>query len=452
MVKTAPPVNDDNYLALYIYKVVQLYGDYIHFWEIWNEPGFDYTGAHGWLPPGAPGNWWENNPDPCHYKLRAPIFHYVRTLRVCYEVIKSEDPDALVTVAGLGFPAFLDAILRNTDNPADGSVTADYPLGGGAYFDVMGFHSYPHIDGSLRYWDNDIFGFVYTRHSDAAADGILSRRQRFQDVLDNYGYDGVTYPQKHYIITEVNVPRRSFDENNFGDDEVQTNWIIKAFVQCLRNNIHQMHVFNLAENTDYETAQDEFDLLGLYEKIEGDQPYNATKNDEAIAYTTSTELLYQSTYDQTQTDAMQLPDSIRGAAFLNTAGNHVYVIWAETTIDSSEYASATYSFPAAMGINTVEKRNWDFSETGQLSSIGTTNIALDATPIFLTDNSSVVVPPTPGFTADITEGCTPLTVSYTNQSSANASSYIWSFPGGARLPAPRLLTLSSLIIHPALTV
>ncbi len=436
------PINDDNYLALYIYKVVQLYGDYISFWEIWNEPGFDYTGAHGWLPPGAPGNWWENNPDPCHYKLRAPIFHYVRTLRVCYEVIKSEDPDALVTVAGLGFPAFLDAILRNTDNPADGSVTGDYPLGGGAYFDVMGFHSYPHIDGSLRYWDNDIFDFVYTRHSDAAADGILSRRAKFQNVLDNYGYDGTTYPKKHYIVTEINVPRRSFDEDNFGDDEVQVNWIIKAFVQALRNNIYQMHVFNLAETTDYVTAQDEFDLLGLYEKVTGDEPYDVTKNDEAIAYTTSTELLYKSTYDQTQTDSMDLPDGVRGAAFLNMEGNYVYVVWAETTIDSSEFASATYSFPADMGINTLEQREWDFSETDQVSTIGSTSIDLDATPIFLTDNSSVVVPPTPGFMASATVGCTPLTVTFTNQSSANATSYIWSFPGGT----PSSATVANPII------
>ncbi|MEL6868118.1 MAG: hypothetical protein AAFP19_27090, partial [Bacteroidota bacterium] len=193
------PVNDDNYFALYLYKTVSLYKDHVRFWEIWNEPGFDYTGAKGWLPPGAPGNWWDNNPDPCDYKLRAPIFHYVRTLRVAWEVIKSIDPDAYVTVAGVGFPSFLDAILRNTDNPEDGSVSADYPLKGGAYFDVMGFHSYPHFDGSTRYWDNDIFDFVYTRHSDAAADGIISRQATYQSVLSNYGYDGQTYPNKEWI-------------------------------------------------------------------------------------------------------------------------------------------------------------------------------------------------------------------------------------------------------------
>ena len=75
-------INEDNYYAAYLYRLVTTYQDYVQFWEIWNEPGFDYTSARGWLPPGAPGNWWDNNPDPCDYKLRAPIFHYVRLLRI----------------------------------------------------------------------------------------------------------------------------------------------------------------------------------------------------------------------------------------------------------------------------------------------------------------------------------------------------------------------------------
>jgi len=111
------PVNDENYYALYVYEVVSRLKDHVKFWEIWNEPGFDFSGAKGFLEPGQPGNWWENNPDPCDYKLRAPIFNYIRTLRISYEVIKSIAPDDYVCVAGLGHDSFLDAILRNTDNP-----------------------------------------------------------------------------------------------------------------------------------------------------------------------------------------------------------------------------------------------------------------------------------------------------------------------------------------------
>ena len=231
------PVNDDNYYALYIYQVATLYHEYIKFWEIWNEPGFDFTQNRGWLPPGSPGNWWENNPDPCDYKLRAPIFHYVRLLRISYEVIKSIDPEAYITVSGVGYPSFLDAVLRNTDNPIDGSPTVDYPLMAGAYFDVMGFHSYPHFDGSLRYWDNDIMDFVGTRHSDAAADGILALQDTLQSVLNNYGYDGNTYPLKPWIITEINLPRKEFGDF-IGSAESQRNFMIKNIVVCMQNNFY----------------------------------------------------------------------------------------------------------------------------------------------------------------------------------------------------------------------
>ena len=163
------PYNDDNYYAAYLYKTVSEYKDHVRFWEIWNEPGFDYTGGLGYLLPGAPGSWWDNNPNPCDYKLRAPIFHYVRLLRISWEVIKTLDPDAYVVVSGTGYPSFLDAILRNTDNPLDGSVTAEYPLRGGAFFDVMGYHSYPHFDGGLREYSDSIQNWLYYRHSDAAA-------------------------------------------------------------------------------------------------------------------------------------------------------------------------------------------------------------------------------------------------------------------------------------------
>ena len=38
--------------------------------------------------------------------------------------------------------------------------------------------------------------------------------------------------------------------------------------------------------------------------------------------------------------------------------------------------------------------------------------------------------PVPGFSANVTSGCGPLTVTFTNESSANADTYLWEFPGG----------------------
>ncbi|HFC00459.1 MAG TPA: hypothetical protein ENJ53_06600, partial [Phaeodactylibacter sp.] len=180
------PVNDENYAALYIYKTVLAYKDYVKYWEIWNEPDLDMSG-NGWKPPGMPGNWYDNVPDPCDYKLQAPVYHYIRLLRISYEVIKTIDPDAFVTVGGLGYASFLDIILRHTDNPNGGEVTAEYPLTGGAYFDVLSYHVYPHINGSLKYWDNSINGFAYRRHTDAALDGTVGLKEEFENVLLQYG-------------------------------------------------------------------------------------------------------------------------------------------------------------------------------------------------------------------------------------------------------------------------
>ena len=202
------PINEDNYYAHYVYRMVNVYKDYVHFWEVLNEPDADLSG-NGWKPRGMPGNWYDNVPDPCEYTFFAPIFLYIRMLKITYEVVKTLDPEAYVAVGGLGNPSFLDLIMRHTDNPVDGSVTAEYPLKGGAYFDVLSYHSYPHLDGSLREYDPNVGGFVYERNSDRAVRGYLDRGAAFQTVMADYGY-GTTYTAKKVITAETNVARQSF--------------------------------------------------------------------------------------------------------------------------------------------------------------------------------------------------------------------------------------------------
>src|SRR5690606_11188784 len=163
------------------------------------------------------------------------------------EVVKSLDPDAYVVVSGTGYPSFLDAILRNTDNPNDGSVTAEFPLKGGAYFDVMGFPSYPHFDGSLRVWSDQLNDWVYSRHSDGAAYGLVKTKQTYQEVLSDYGYDGATYPEKLWMVTEVNLPRKQFGDY-IGSEEAQRNFIIKAIATAMMNDFLQLHIYKLGED------------------------------------------------------------------------------------------------------------------------------------------------------------------------------------------------------------
>jgi len=314
--------------------------------------------------------------------LRAPAFHYIRLLRISWEVIKTIDPEAYVAVGGLGFPSFMDVVLRNTDNPEEGKVTEDYPLKGGAYFDMMSFHSYPHIDGSMREWSDEVGGFVYSRHSDAAVEGMLNRKREFAEVLANHGYDGNQYPEKVYIITECNLPRKAFSDF-IGTEESQRNFIIKALVESQLNNIHQFHIYNMAEVRPYEEAKSEYDLMGLYQKLEQVPPYQQTINTVGITYRTTSEFLRDFRYDEAQTKALQLPHFIRGGAFGNATGEYRYVLWARTQEDRSEEATALFQFPTAWNIKGYLQHHWDYSDHGESTYQEGAKIQLNGQPLFI---------------------------------------------------------------------
>ena len=378
------PVNDTNYYALYIWKTVKTYKNHIKFWEVWNEPGYDYTGGKGWLPKGAPGSWWDNNPQPCEYKLRAPIFTYVRLLRITYEVVKSIDPDAYVVTSGLGFPSFLDAILRNTDNPDGGKVTPQYPHKGGAWFDGIGYHAYPHFDDALRAYNDQRNDWDYFRHSDAAAADPKRTKDFFQDVLNTYGYNGSKYPNKIWLITECNVPRKEFGDFA-GSSDMQKNFMPKAYVNCMKNDIWQFHVFKIAEETDFDKATYEFDVMGLYKTLHYSNKTQPEMTDAGISYKTTSQILFGLKYDSLKTKAMQLPAGTEGGAFKDENGIFTYVVWAKTTKDKSEIASAIYTFPQNFNLKNSVKRMWDFSKTKTQTPQSAYTFNLTATPIFITE-------------------------------------------------------------------
>ncbi len=388
------PVNDENYYALYLYKMVNRYGDYIRFWEIWNEPDFSYS-TDAWSGPGFPGNWWENEPDPCDLAIKAPVTHYVRLLRISYEVIKTLKPDTYVALGGLGYPAFLDAVMRNTDNPVDGSPNQDYPLLGGAYFDVISIHTYPHIDGSLREWSNAINNFVYNRHSDAAAQGVLDRKRMFDEVALKYGYDGVQFPEKLSIITECNIPRVTF-QDYIGSDEAQRNFLIKTVVNAYKENILQLYLFNLGDHKDEAEATSEFQLMGLYRNLHGATQEELEYNDGGIAYKTASELLYGTTYDAGHTAFLNLPSWLDGAAFKRNDNSYIYVFWAKTHLDQSELVLSNFTFPAILNIESLQRLEWDYSQTRAVEKISTVDIPLTGSPAFFIPTYRNQEPDDPG--------------------------------------------------------
>jgi hypothetical protein len=363
------PVNDSNRFAVYMWTVVNTYGPYIRFYEIINEP--DYTGSsYGWATPGTPGNWWQNPPQPKDLpNLRAPVYNYIRLLRIAYAIVHRYDPSAYVTPGGLGYASFLDALLRYTDNPDQGKVTAAYPLTGGAYFDALSFHAYPQF--GTRRWDGQ--QWIPERHSDKAAQVLLDNQAEMVDALAARGYDGAPYPAKVIIATELNVPRKQIGQT-LGGIALQRNFTIKALVKAQQHGIRQLYWFATGEGANYDSATDPFQLMGFYENLARDAPGQQKLTEQGVANRTTFGQLYGWSYDSAATAALNLPAAVDGAAF-RQGGSLRYVLWARTTLDNSETASASITLPGS-----YTRVAWD----GASSTVSGTNLALTGAPVFLT--------------------------------------------------------------------
>ncbi|MFT3902605.1 MAG: hypothetical protein QM727_05500 [Niabella sp.] len=349
-------INDKNYYALYVYNVVKTYGPYVKFWEVWNEP--DYT--NNWA---ASQTWANTDPNPCDLDgFYAPVQSYVRMLRITYEVVKKLDPTDQVCLGGIGYEGFLDAIMRNTDNPSEGAVTSAYPQKGGAWFDCVSYHIYPmySLGGDKK-------------NSDAAAQTIVAQRNNLEAVLKKYQYGG----KKSYIVTECNIPRKALN-GYIGGDEAQRNFMIKAAVMAQKSEIKGLYIYGAAESETLSAATEPYQVMGFYQKMPL-APYKATINPSGVSWRTASRLLGNRHYDKAKTDAMQLPSTVDGAAFYSTSDkNYIYVLWAKSS-GNSESASASYSFPASFNITSTTQYSWEEVK----SQANSNNFKLTGSPIFI---------------------------------------------------------------------
>ena len=371
-------VNENNYYALYVYNLVQRYKNYVKFWEIKNEPDFTYTSCGG-KSPGEDCNWWTKDPLPSDLNnFRAPIQSYIRMLRVSYEVIKHLDPDAYVCVGGIGYASFLDAVLRNTDNPDNGKVTDRYPHTGGAWFDCLSFHIYPMY--YLRRWGNG--GFDFFRHTDAAIAAVENQTNEHVDMMKKYGY-GREYPAKEIIITETNIPSKQVGDW-IGSIEAQRNYLVKLAVAAQRIGIIGIHVYGAADDTERDDPNgNEYHYMGFYKPIPNTPAGTLRMNESGIAWRTASRILGGRKYDAAETARLNLPSGIDGGAFYSaSARNYVYVLWAKTTKDMNEESSATYSFPASMNVVSMKRIGWNENETG----INGNAITLGGSPVYIITN------------------------------------------------------------------
>jgi hypothetical protein len=363
-------VNLNNSFANYCYKSVRVYGKFFRYYEIWNEPDFTGNwGAAGALPGNA-GNWWENDPKETDlYNLKAPGQYYIRMLRVAYEVIKRYDPDAIITLGGIGFPSFLHFILRNTDNPEmdksgrKGSKTAAYPLTGGAYFEGLSFHSYPQF--YLKFWDFTIGNMGYRRNSDEAIDHTIRDKQKFEKILHQFGYDGKHHPAKPFICTEINIPRKQIQQD-IGGIEIQKNFAWKTIAQAAKNNIKQVYWFVTAETADFATSDDGYKLMGLFKNILSTYPGREQLTEEGMANKSAQLLLHDFIYDSAITRELQMSPSMDGFALRNRSTGEVrFMLWAKTGKDLNESSEVFYSFPRKFADRKLEAYKSDFCVTNK---------------------------------------------------------------------------------------
>lgn len=371
------PINDNNYFAKYVYEIVSNYGQYIKYWEIINEPDFTYSSA-GWVSETDANSWFNTDPNPCDLpNMYAPIEYYIRALRIAYEIIKTNDTNNYVCVGGIGYLSFLDAILRNTDEPSKGELSDDFPNYGGAYFDCVSFHKYPMY--GLSEWKDG--ARHYFRHSDAAIQVVEETISNYNTLLSNYGYNNNKYPAKRYIVTETNLPRLPFGDY-IGSDLAQTHYLTKLYAKAPQLNIDQVHTYALRESKTEAEATNEYDVMGFYQSLNNISYPNQVENTSAIGACTMTKLLSNYTYSKSATLALNLPSTIDGVAYLNGT-KLMAVLWAKTNADMDETASAEYTFPSNISASShITTYALNYSKTLEENTIETNaSVTLSGSPV-----------------------------------------------------------------------
>lgn len=421
-------VNPNNYWANYVYKTVSMYKPYVKIWEVWNEPDF----TPNWNATQT--DWWNSPPNKADLPhWNDSIFSYIRMLRISYEVVKKVDPSALVATGGLGYESFLDAILRYTDNPADGSANASYPLGGGAYFDVLSFHFYPQYkiqNLATKQWSNG-------NDSDSAVDNLLTFRDNFKLVLQQRGYGTSVHPAKYFIVTETGFASKT-DGTNAGSMDLLRNYMMKLQILSRVSDIKQIHTYMLTDEEADGSMTDIYHHMGQYFDVKGlSSPSQATRKPASLGLESVARNLDGVTYDAAATNSLNLGSNVRWAVF--QSGNQRFtMLWARTN-NGSENASVNLNVTAS---SSLVVRDWQWSQSKASQTLNPSNgqvqLNLSSTPLMVFGNigfgNSTSATPTPTTAAPtITPAATTTPTASTTPGSSGGSN---ATPTPSATPSP----------------
>lgn len=322
---TSGNVNANNYWASYVSQTITTYAPYIKVFSVWNEPDWvsDYSITQKWpaTPPSI-----ADLP-----RFNGSIFDYARMLRIAKVVAAKISPDVRIATGGLGYPTFLAALAKYSDNPNGGAITADYPAAGIDYVDVLDLHYYP----------------LYTPgNSDAALAGLIAHRDSMTKVLSDAGL-----PTRPVVYTETGAPHVQIGTLPGGDDYAK-NYYMKVMVAGQAAGISAIHWFDLSDGAD--TSSDSYQSMGLYSNLSSAQTVAAgTKTETGVAATTLETLTKGMTYSAS--NQVTAPAGVTAVTLTGT--KRVLIAWA-TTSAATETGSASISVPFA-----ANEMMWDFSTT-----------------------------------------------------------------------------------------
>lgn len=172
-------------------------------WEFYNEPdnNSDILGNPNYA---SPAHWGDHAAE------------YANMLATVYPAVKAANPQAKVVFGGLALDWFEDEGGPFVETFLEEVLQA----GGGNYFDVMNFHSYPPF---------------HTRWTDNQGPGILGKAEFIRSRLADYGL------QKPMVITEA-----GWMSNNRpgavipGSPEIQSRYVIEMFTESKAANLDAM--------------------------------------------------------------------------------------------------------------------------------------------------------------------------------------------------------------------
>ncbi len=353
-------VNPDNYFAASLFRTMSVYGPWVSTWEIWNEPD--------WVPDWqTTERWWDEPPTKEQLvRFGGSIFDYVRMLRIATEVRDKAAPNTRVGLGGIGYPSFLDAILRYTDEPSAGSVDAAHPRTGANYFDVVVFHYYPHFSPG---------------NSDVAARGLLSAKKNLEDVL---AARGVSPASRSFIVTESGASHVAI-ENTPSGAEYARNYLTKVMPLAHRAGIEALHWFILSDGSELEPPSP-FDAMGLYADLSG-----LTSIEEARLTTNGVALRTLSTrLAEAYISEAARARAVHGAeadvvGYRLPDGRAAWVAWAVASDGEAETANVGLETEALVSVF-----DWDASETGETSTLspedGRVTLSVTSSPVIVIES------------------------------------------------------------------